>query len=155
MIGDHQMNILISGTPGTGKTEISDILGNKTGMGVIHVSDLVDKFAVGIDEKRNSKEIDEEKLSEYLSRFDNVIIDTHLPIKINAKCIVLKCDIKELGKRLKQRKWSEKKIEENLQAEIFGECEDDLSEDYEIIKIDTTGRTAENVAKEIKNILKL
>jgi len=155
LIGDHRMNILISGTPGTGKTEISDILGKKTGMKVIHVSDLVDEFSLGIDETRNSKEVDEEKLSEYLARFDGVIIETHLPVKINAKCIILNCDISELRKRLKQRKWSDKKIEENLQAEIFSECKDDLSEEYDVIEIDTTGRSAENVAKEIKNILKL
>lgn len=150
------MNILISGTPGTGKTEISNILGKKTGMKVIHISDIIDDFVVGIDEKRDSKEIDDEKLSEYLSRFDNVIIETHLPIKVNAKCVVLRCDITELGKRLKKRKWSAEKIDENLQAEIFSECKDDLTEsDYEIVEIDTTGRSAENVVKEIKNILKL
>jgi broad-specificity NMP kinase len=43
------MNILISGTPGTGKTEISNILGKKTGMKVIHISDIIDDFVVGID----------------------------------------------------------------------------------------------------------
>jgi adenylate kinase len=150
------MNIFISGTPGTGKSEVADALGKKTSMKVIHVSEIVEKFSIGFDEERDTKEIDHEKLSEYLSRFDNVIIESHLPLRLNAKYIVLRCEISELSRRLKNRGWKKEKIEENLESEIFDICYDDLkSVKDEIIEINTTKMSAEEVAREIKRVLKI
>lgn len=148
------MNILISGTPGTGKSEVSEALGKKLSMKVVHVSDLVDDFSVGTDEKRDTKIVDEDKLGKKLREFQNVIIETHLPIKVDARCFVLRCDISELKERLTARKWSEEKINENIQAEIFNSCSDDMkNKGYEIIEIDTTGKSAEETAERITCIL--
>ncbi len=103
-------------------------------MKVIHVSNLIDKFSIGIDKERKTKIVDEEKLSDYLVHLDDVIIDTHLPVKVDARCFVLRCDISELKRRLKRRGWNKEKIDENVQAEIFNECYDDMTKKgYEVV----------------------
>ena len=53
--------------------------------------------------------------------------------------MVTKCDIGELNKRLKKRKYSQAKIRENLQAEIFNICYNEAFEGkHKIITIDAT-----------------
>ena len=54
-------------------------------------------------------------------------------------CIITTCELSELKKRLTARKYSDKKIEENMQAEIMevikGECEE---KGYPIVIINTS-----------------
>jgi len=148
------MRILISGTPGTGKTEVADILGKTLGFDVIHLSNIAKRFSAGFDRERNTLIVDEKKVSRYLEKMDNVVIDTHLPIKIDAICFVLKCSIEELRARLNRRSWSKKKIDENVQAEIFDVCGDELRElGYNVVEIDTTGRSASEICEKIMRIL--
>ena len=76
-------------------------------------------------------------------RYEGIIIDSHLshyiPKKYVDLCIITKCDIKELNKRLKRKKYSKDKIQENLQAEIFDICYNEaLKQKHKIIIIDTT-----------------
>ena len=71
------------------------------------------------------------------------MIDSHLshflPSKYVDKCYVTKCNLKELEKRLKKRKYSKKKIRENLDAEIFDVCFEEAKENkHDIEIIDTT-----------------
>ena len=75
--------------------------------------------------------------------FKGLIIDSHLshylPKEYVDLCIIAKCDIKELNKRLKKRKYLKNKIQENIQAEIFDVCYDEASERrHNILKIDTS-----------------
>ena len=75
--------------------------------------------------------------------FKGLIIDSHLshylPKKYVDLVIVAKCDIKELNKRLKKRKYLKNKIQENIQAEIFDVCHNEASErKHNILKIDTS-----------------
>jgi len=52
---------------------------------------------------------------------------------------VAKCDIKELSKRLKKKKFHQLKIKENIEAEIFDVCLNEAKErKHKIIVIDTT-----------------
>ena len=71
-----------------------------------------------------------------------MIIDSHLshylPKKYVDLCIVTKCGISELNKRLKKRKYSKAKIKENLQAEIFDVCRQEaLKNKHKVITVDT------------------
>jgi adenylate kinase len=62
--------------------------------------------------------------------------------------VVAKCDIKELNERLKKRKYSQAKIKENLQAEIFNICYNEAFEmGHKIIAIDTTKKFDINKVK--------
>lgn len=57
------------------------------------------------------------------SFINNIIIDGHLSHYVDADyCFVVKSDIKELGRRLKSRNYSAKKVRDNLESEIFDVC---------------------------------
>ncbi|HLG24957.1 MAG TPA: AAA family ATPase [Candidatus Nanoarchaeia archaeon] len=77
-----------------------------------------------------------------LKKIKGMIIDSHLshylPKKYVDLCIVTKCGISELNKRLKKRKYSKAKIKENLQAEIFDVCRQEaLKNKHKVITVDT------------------
>ena len=62
-----------------------------------------------------------------------------MPRKYADLCIVTKCGIKELNKRLKKKKFHQSKIKENIEAEIFDVCLNEAKErKHKIIVIDTT-----------------
>lgn len=78
-----------------------------------------------------------------IKKYKGVIIDSHLshflPKKYIDLCIVTKCDIKELNKRLKIKKFNKNKIKENLQAEIFDICLNEAKEQkHKVVVVDTT-----------------
>ena len=71
------------------------------------------------------------------------MIDSHLshylPPKYVSLCIVTKCELKNLEKRLKKRGYVQTKIRENLDCEIFDICLNEAKENKHKIKIvDTT-----------------
>ena len=85
-----------------------------------------------------------------------MIIDSHLshylPRKYVDLCIVTKCDIKELNKRLKKKKYNKSKIQENLQAEIFDICLNEAREGkHKIAIVNTTKHfNINSLAKKIR-----
>jgi len=147
--------ITITGSVGTGKTTLAKKLCNKFLLGYIDVNKIIGKYRIaeGYDLKRKSKIVDVGKLSKALIKEINniqktkakngIVIDSHLshylPKRYVDLCIVTKCDLKELRKRLKKRKYDENKIRENLDAEIFDVCLNEAKENgHKVIVIDTT-----------------
>lgn len=120
------MIIALTGTPGTGKTSVANILRKKE----FEVIDL-NKFAtdsgfiVGRDAKRESNIIDIESLNKHIkTKFrsaDLVFIEGHLSHLLRSvdKIIILRCHPNILRDNLSKRNWSEKKIKENVEAEIL------------------------------------
>ncbi|MDO8655853.1 MAG: AAA family ATPase, partial [Nanoarchaeota archaeon] len=88
-----------------------------------------------------------------------LIIDSHishlLPSKIVDLCIVLTCShLKVLQKRLQQRKYSQSKIRENLDAEIFQICLMEAREmRHKIIIFDTSKDEIQKIISKIKNTI--
>jgi len=84
------------------------------------------------------------QLKNIINRLSNgIIIDSHLshylPNKYVDLCIVLKCDLRQLKNRLKEKKYSKEKIRENLNAEIFDVCLNEAKEfKHKLIIVDTT-----------------
>ena len=190
--------IIVTGTPGTGKTNLAKKLAKKLNYMHADVDKLISKYKLyeGYDRKRRTKIVDTNKLNRFLIRyiiffkknnisFDSfsnkkiiesalltkarstktlknlnikkylntkiklnkkykgIIIDSHishhLPRKYVDLCIVLKCGIKELNKRLKRKKFHKSKIQENLQAEIFDICHNEaMKMKHKILLIDAT-----------------
>lgn len=153
--------LIVSGTPGTGKTTLSKLLAKKMNFHYLDVNKLILKYKLseGYDRKRKTKIIDVNKLNKKLineiklikesnknkksDKIKGIIIDSHLshylPRKYADFCIVTKCDIKGLNKRLKVKKFHQLKIKENLEAEIFDVCLNEAKErKHKIIMIDTT-----------------
>ncbi len=76
-------------------------------------------------------------------KYYGIIIDSHLSHYLLRKyvnlCIITKCDITELNKRLKNKKFSKNKIKENIQSEIFDIClNESRQRKHKIIVVDTT-----------------
>ena len=145
--------ICITGAPGTGKTTLSKNLAKMLNFLYLDVNKLISKHKLfeGYDKKRKTKIVDAGNLARFLIRkiksyknqsLKGIIIDSHLSHYIPKNhvdlCIVAKCDIKELGRRLKTRGYSEIKIKENIQAEIFDICrEEALERRHKILVIDS------------------
>jgi adenylate kinase len=116
------MKIVITGVPGTGKTAVATLVAERLDLNHIG-KEFFEGFEVGYDEKRGSKVIDQEAASDKLNKMDGFVADTHLPLEIDgARVFTLRCKPSGLRKRLKMRGWEKKKIDENVQAEIFNEC---------------------------------
>ena len=126
--------LAVTGTPCTGKTTLAKKLSKKLNYEYVDVNKLIEKnkLSSGYDRKRKCKIIDIKKLNNFLvnkiikKSKKNLVIDSHLshylPKKYVDLCIVTKCDLKELNKRLKKRKYNKDKIKENLECEIFDVC---------------------------------
>lgn len=145
--------IIVTGTPGTGKTTFAKRLAKDRRYGYVDVNDVVKKHGLseGYDRKRKTRIVDEKKFAKVLEKMiDNakkqkkgLVIDSHLSHYINPKyvdlCIVTKCGLKELEKRLKRKGYHKSKIEENIQAEIFDICYIEALERGYKVKVVWTG----------------
>lgn len=161
--------IIVTGTPGTGKTQLAKKLASKLNFDYIDVNKMIKKYNIseGYDKKRKTKIVDVAKLNKTLIReisnfkkdkkTKGIIIDSHLshylPEKYVDLCIVTKCDLKALQERLKKRKYPKEKIRENLDAEIFDICSVEAREKgHNILVIDCTRPI--NIKNIIKAIIK-
>jgi len=149
--------IIITGTPGTGKTVLAKKLANLLNFTYIDVNQIIKS---NYDKKRSTYIINTNKLNRILISLvkntnKSLIIDSHLshylPSKLVDLCIVTKCDLKVLIKRLRKRKYSLNKIRENIDSEIFDICLNEAIEDnHNIMIIDTSKKI--NYKKIVKKI---
>ena len=158
------MAILITGTPGVGKTTLSTLLSEKTGRPHIELAELVkrEKLYVGYDERSQSYIVDEERVKKRLRDMLTCkeIVDTHvvsaLPREKISLAIVLRLDPQVLEKRLKQRRYPPVKIKSNVESEILGYVTVDavnLFGEERVNEIDVTGLTPEETLKLVLSII--
>jgi len=137
--------IIVTGTPATGKTTLAKKIASDKGYRYIDVNSIIEEkgLSTGYDEARDCKIIDTDRLIEELLKIDgDVVIDSHLshnmPKDKVDRCIVTKCPLPTLKKRLEERGYSEEKIRENLDAEILDVCEVEARENGHEVEIVVT-----------------
>lgn len=144
------MRIVLTGTPGTGKTSVAEELDYET----IHLTEFLDEKDIGT-KKDGEREVDTEEVVEALEEAidveKDVLVEGHLTHHLPADyCIVLRCRPDELRERLSERDYSDEKIEENVEAEVLDIILSEAAgQQDKIIEIDTTERDAEDVAEEV------
>ena len=144
------MKIVVSGTPGTGKSLFSKKLVKKLRFKYLDIKNFVRKNKIYDKIEKNCLVIDEKKLVKELKKLKgDYIIDGHLSHYLKADyCVVCKCDLKILKKRLEKRKYSKKKVRENLDAEIFDVCFNEAKKIQKVLVLDTSkGYDFEEVVK--------
>lgn len=118
------MKLLITGVPGTGKTLISKRLAELLNLNYINVGEFAkENFNFPIEE--DEIVIDEKEVEKKLKELENIVIDSHIPFKAD-KALILRCNPSILLERLRQRRYPEEKIKDNLLSEIL---------DYEIYAV--------------------
>lgn len=139
--------IIVTGTPGTGKTTIAKSLAGSVKGKYIDVNKVIEEYGLEecFDKKRDAKVVDISKLVSVLqkiikSSLDILIIDSHLSHHLPRDkvdiCIVARCSLKELKKRLEARGYSKSKVRENLDSEIFEIClQESIEKGHNIMQI--------------------
>ena len=152
------MKIILTGTPGTGKTSLAGELGKLLNMPVIDVNAVAKRSAVKKKEKIKGRKngwhteiiVDLKKLRSALAREmkkkenANCVVEGHLACEVALPAsivVVLRCDPFVLRSRLRKRFYPEKKISENVLAEALDYCLVKAEENYgagKVIQINAT-----------------
>ena len=142
--------VIITGTPGTGKSRLAEILAKKLGFKRIDVNKLIESRSLceEFDEIKKCKVVDKEKLVKALTKEmekskNNLVIDSHMSHYLDKRivnlCLVAKTNLKILKERLEKRGYDEGKVRENLDVEIFDVCLTEAEEaGHTIMIVDTS-----------------
>lgn len=159
--------IVVTGTPGVGKTRISQMLAKV--LNALHIDLSLFVIEKGLyteyDEEAESYVIDEERVVEELRKVieerELVIVDSHygeiVPEDYVALAIVLRIDPIELRNRLIKKGWKKAKVRENVEAELLSICTINAIEAYgenRVFEVDTTGKEVGEVIDEILRIIR-
>jgi broad-specificity NMP kinase len=134
-------NVLITGTPGTGKTTTAQMLAAALNYEHIEISNIVKVHNLheGFNTEFQSYILDADKVIDYLEPIiakGGIIIDHHgsdlFPPSWFELVVVLQCSQTEvLYDRLAARGYSEQKITENMECEIMRVCLDEALDSFD------------------------
>ncbi|KAK2075594.1 hypothetical protein QBZ16_001702 [Prototheca wickerhamii] len=133
-------NVLVTGTPGTGKTTTCELICQATGLRHINIGDLVKEQELhsGWDEEFDCFVIDEDKVCDSLEATmaaGGNVVDYHgcdfFPERWFDLVIVLQTDNTVLWNRLEKRNYKMNKIQENVECEIMQMIVEEARESYQ------------------------
>jgi adenylate kinase len=159
--------IIVTGTPGVGKTAISRLLAKAIHGTHIDCGKLAlrRKLTKGYDRQDQSYIIDETRLARELWEIvstsrSHVVLEGHIVSRVvglNPSIVfVLRCHPKLLVGRLRRKKYRAKKIAENIAAEILDVCLKEAVESYgadKTVELDVTHKSQRQVASMMLRIL--
>lgn len=158
------MIIVITGTPGVGKTKVSQILSNRLNAVHLDLSKIAkeERLTLGTDKERKSLIADLDRLSDRVQDLikkssRDIIIEGHyasdvIPPNLASYVFVLRKDPDTLKADLKRKGFKGQKLSENVAAEILGVCLSDAVNTYglkKVCEIDATNKCVESIIEEI------
>ncbi|KAJ8657331.1 hypothetical protein O0I10_006884 [Lichtheimia ornata] len=132
-------NILVTGTPGTGKTTTSEAIANATGLQHINVGELVKRKQLheGYLAEYDTHILDEDKLideMEDMMQEGGKVVDFHtceiFPERWFDLVLVLRADTSPLYDRMEKRGYNQRKLQENIECEIMQVVLESARESY-------------------------
>ena len=162
------MIIVITGTLGVGKTEVSQILSKRLNAVHLDLNKIAkeEQLTLGIDKEKKSLIADLNRLSDRVQDLikkspRDVIIEGHyasdvVPPNLASYVFVLRKDPDTLKADLQRKGFKGQKISENVAAEVLGICLSDAVNTYglkKVCEIDTTSKRVENIIEEIMSVL--
>ncbi|KAL9125949.1 MAG: hypothetical protein Q9217_004927 [Psora testacea] len=163
-----QPNIIITGTPGVGKTSHCELLVKKTGLKHLSINRVVKERGCheGWDEEYKSWIVDEDKLLDSLEEEDELpsggggyVLDWHacdlFPPSWIDLVVVLRTQTTKLYDRLKTRDYAERKLQENLDSEIMALLIEEAREGFdEEIVVELRSDEVEDIEENVGRIQK-
>lgn len=151
------MLVAITGTPGTGKTAVCEVL-ERRGYGVIDIETVAraEGLVVSRDEARGTDEVDVDALRDRLHVVAKVaFLKGHYSHLLDANiAVVLRCRPSTLRTRLERRGWTPAKVRENVEAEAIDVIAQEAVHRLPFVyEVDTTDRTPEATADSVLGIL--
>jgi len=161
------ISIILTGTPGTGKSMISDLLEKKfKNCKVLRLNDLINNEKIWTKKENNSKVVNLTLLKKSVinkirilkkSNFSLLIIEGHLACELKLPVdavIVLRTNPKIILKRLKRRDYPKEKISENIQSEILDYCTQRSESNFndKVYELDSSGSLNSTFSKVVKLI---
>lgn len=123
---------MITGTPGVGKSHLAKVLARKLGFLRLDLHPHYKELSIEYNRVKGCYDLDYTTVDKFVRTYlakhkKDVVLDSHIAHLLAKSlvdlCIVLTCsDLKLLEKRLKARRYSKKKVEENLDVERLQVC---------------------------------
>jgi len=155
------VSIVISGNPGVGKHTITKEISKMLRLPIIDINNIA-KDAGLLEKNENTNDVDTKKLKKILEEriSEKNIIVGHLAPYVLAKnrvktIIVLRRNPYDLIEVYKERKYSDKKIIENIGSEVLGIiAHDSISKFHEkTFQINNSGKDIQGTVKKIMTII--
>ncbi|MCD6383681.1 MAG: adenylate kinase family protein [Thermoplasmata archaeon] len=149
--------ISLTGTPGTGKSNVSNVLESK-GYPVLHLNEYIREKGLGEgwDEERESVIVDPNVLSQKVVDVlrEGAIVEGHLSHYLSPEvCVVLRTSPTILYNRLIRRGYNERKARENAEAEALGIITSEAMESCPFVyEVDTTKLEVNETAEIVERI---
>jgi len=152
--------VAISGTPGTGKTALSDELRSR-GYSVLDINEHIrtNDLLGEKDEERDTFLVDIDMLDRSIRDIpkddETIFLDSHMSHCLDSDAIfILRCCPDVLSDRLRRRGYSEAKVIENVQAEILDVilCEA-VESDIPVYELDTSSESISSTVDKMEYVL--
>jgi adenylate kinase len=158
----RMVRLLVTGTPGVGKTTIATGLARIYGATIVGLDEIITpvlKWDPKLQTYHVTNENEARKLiTERLKTLNSYIIDTVAVNLIDASlidwCVVLRLEPTQLMDRLTRRNWPHCKVVENVLAEIVGSSlvmAINMFGRDRVIEVDTTNKNVDEVVNYITN----
>ncbi|EDW02519.1 adenylate kinase isoenzyme 6 homolog [Drosophila grimshawi] len=155
-------NILITGTPGVGKSYLCDRLAEQLKFTWLDCSKIAKElnFIEEYDKEYDCPILDEDKLMDHLEPLmanGGNIVEYHgcdfFPERWFQAVFVVSCANDTLYDRLKERNYNEKKLSSNIECEIFGTILEEARDSYKSdIIYEISGDTKADAEKSLNTV---